>query len=79
MKQPSLFEELNSSNPSIKRIIKKIPKKFLDTEIFRRRSQIETKVYNKSKTIPAHWSSKITIKYKRNDTTVDDYIEHKNS
>ena len=77
MKQPSLFEELNSSNPSIKRIIKKIPKKFLDTEIFRRRSQIETKVY-KSKMIPAHWSSKITIKYKRNDTTVD-YIEHKNS
>ena len=78
MKPLSLFEELSFSHPSIKRIIKKNSKKFLDIEIFRRRSEIEKKVYNKSKMIPGHWSSKIPTKYKRNDTT-GDYIKDKNS
>ena len=41
----------------------------LDTEIIRRGCEIETKVYNKSKKLPVHWSSKIPTKYKRNAIT----------
>ena len=55
-----LFEKLNSSHPSIKQIIKK--------------SEIETKVYKKSKKLPVHWSSIIPTKYKCNDIS-GDYIE----
>ena len=35
---------------------------FLDTDI-RHRYETETKVYNKSKKLPVHWSSKIPIRY----------------
>ena len=50
----SLFEKLNSYHPNIKLTIKKNPTKFLDTEIIRRRCEIETKVSNKSKKLPMH-------------------------
>ena len=63
------FEKLSSDHPNIKSTIEKNPTKFLDTEIIRRGCEIETKVYNKSKKLPVHWSSKIPTKYKRNAIT----------
>ena len=65
----SLFEKLNSYHPNIKLTSEKNPTKFLDTEIIRRGCKIETKVYNKSKKLPVHWSSKIPTRYKRNAIT----------
>ena len=65
----SLFEKLNSYHPNIKLTIVKNPTKFLDTEITRQGCEIETKVYNKSKKLPVHWSSKIPTRYKRNTVT----------
>ena len=65
----SLFEKLNSYHLNIKFTIEKNPMKFLDTEIIRRGCEIETKVYNKSKKLPVHWSSKIRTRYKRNAIT----------
>ena len=41
----SLFEKLNSYHPNIKLTIGKNPTKFVDTEIIRRGSEIETKVH----------------------------------
>ena len=63
-----LFEKLNSY-PTIKLTIEKNSTKFLDTEIIRRGCEIETKVYNKSKKLPMHLSSKIPTRYKRNAIT----------
>ena len=65
----SLFGKLNSYHPNIKFIIEKNPAKFWDTEIIWRGCEIETKVYNKSKKLPVHWSSKIPNRYKRNAIT----------
>ena len=65
----SLFEKLNSYHPNIKLTIEKNPTKFLDTEIIRCSCEIETEVYNKSKKLPVHWSSKIPTRYKRNAIT----------
>ena len=65
----SLFEKLNSYHLIIKFTIEKNPTKFLDTEIIRRGCEIETKVYNKSKKLPVHWSWKIQTRYKRNAIT----------
>ena len=62
----SLLEKLNSDHPNIKLTIERNPKKFLDTEIIRRGFEIETKVYNTSKKLPVHWSSKIPTRYKHN-------------
>ena len=58
-KTDSLFDELNSYHAIIKFTIEKNPTKFLDTDIIRRGCEIETKVCNKSKKLPLHWSSKI--------------------
>ena len=65
----SLFKKLNSYHLNIKFTIEKNPAKFLDTKIIRRGCEIETKVYNKSKKLPVHWSSKIQTRYKRNAIT----------
>ena len=68
----SLFEKLNSYHLNIILTIEKNPTKFLDTEIIRCGCEIETKVYNKSKELLVHWSSKIPTRYKRNAIT-DEY------
>ena len=65
----SLFEKLNSYYPNIKLTIEKNLLKFLDAKIIRRESKIETKIYDKSKKLPVHWSSKILTRYKRNFIT----------
>ena len=57
----SLFEKLNSYHPIIKLATEKNPAKFLDTKIIWCECEIETKVYNKSKKLPMHWSSKIAL------------------
>ena len=64
-----LFEKLNTYHDNIKLTIEENPKKFLDTEIVRHNSAIITKVHTRSKTFPAHWSSKIPLRYKRNAIT----------
>ena len=45
------------------------PNKLRDTEIIRTDQGIKTKVYNKAKKLPVHWSSKVSFKYKRNAIT----------
>ena len=65
----SLFEKLNSYHLNIILTIEKNPTKFLDTEIIQCGCEIETKVYNKSKKLLVHWSSKIPTRYKRNAIT----------
>ena len=42
------------------------PIKFLDTEIIRSNSKITTQLSNKMKKLPAHCTSKIPVRYKRN-------------
>ena len=68
-KPDSLFEKLDSYLSNIKLTIEKNPMKFIDTEIIWRGCEIETKVYNKSKKLPVHWTSKIPTRYKRNAIT----------
>ena len=62
----SRFEKLNCCHPNAKKTIEKNPTKFLDTEIIRRRCEIETEVYNKSKKLLAHWTF---TRYKHNAIT----------
>ena len=38
-------------------------------EVFGPTIEIKTQVYNKAKKLPAHWSSKVPYKYKRNAIT----------
>ena len=57
----SVFERLNSCHPNINLTIEKNPTRFLDTEVIRRGCEIKTKIYNKSRKLPVHWSSKISI------------------
>ena len=65
-KPDSLFEKLNSYHPNIKLTVEKNPTKFLDTKIIWSGCERETKVYNKSKKLPVHWSSKMPTRYKCN-------------
>ena len=62
----SLFEKSNYYHSNIKFAIEKSPTKFLDTKNIQRGCEIETKVYNKSKKLPVHWSLKIPTRYKHN-------------
>ena len=61
-----LFEKLNTYHNKIKLTIEEKPTKFLDTEIARHNSAIITRVHTRSKKFPVHWSSKISLRYKRN-------------
>ena len=65
----SLFEKLNSYHSSIELTIEKNPTKFLDIQTVRHGCKIKTQVYNKSKKLPLHWSSKIPSRYKCNAIT----------
>ena len=70
----SLFEKQNSYHPNIKLTTEKKPTKFLDTKIIRRGCELETKVYNRYKKPPVHWSSKILTRYEHNVVTGNDFI-----
>ena len=45
------------------------PDKFLGTEIIRTDQEIMALIYNKTKNLPVHWSSKVPYKHKRNAIT----------
>ena len=64
-----LFIDLNSYHENIKLTLEINPNKFLDTEIICTNQGIKTRVYNRAKKLPVHWSSKVLYKYKRNAIT----------
>ena len=55
----------------IKYTIEVIPDKFLDTEIIQNNGIITTEVNRKYRKLPAHWTSRIPKRYKRNSITGD--------
>ena len=58
------FKKSNLHQGKIKLSIDIHPKKGLDTEIIRTKDAFTTKVYNKPKSFPVHWSSMISTKFK---------------
>ena len=54
------FLGLNSYHENIKLTLETNPNKFLNTEICTNQG-ITTKVYNKAKKLPTHWSSKVPL------------------
>ena len=60
-----LFEDLNSYE-NIKLTTEVNPSKFLDTELIRGKGSVLAQVFNKPHKFPAHCSSEIPIRYKRN-------------
>ena len=64
-----LFIDLKSYHEIIKLTLEINRDKFLGTEIIRTDRGIKTQVYNKTKNLPVHWSSKVSYKYKRNAIT----------
>ena len=64
-----LFIDLKSYHEIIKLMLEINRDKFLGTEIIRTDREIKTQVYNKTKNLPVHWSSKVPYKYKRNAIT----------
>ena len=69
--EDGLFQALNSNHKNIKLTIEINPAKFLDTHLHNKGGTYVTKVYRKEAKIPAHWSSQIPKKYKRNSIKVD--------
>ena len=69
--EDSLFKALNSYHKNIKLTIEINPIKFLDTHLHNKDGTYVTKVYRKEAKIPAHWSSQIPKRYKRNSIKVD--------
>ena len=67
----SLFKASNSYHKNIKLTIEINPIKFLDTHLHNKDGTFVTKVYRKETKIPAHWSSQIPKRYKRNSIKVD--------
>ena len=68
----NLFDSLNNYHDNIKFTIEEHPKRFLDTEILTNVDNIiETKVFRKPNSFPAHWSSKTPKRYKRNSINTD--------
>ena len=65
------FKALNSYHKNIKLTIEINPIKFLDTHLHNKDGTYVTKVYRKEAKIPAHWSSQIPKRYKRNSIKVD--------
>ena len=64
--EDKLFEDLNNYHNNITFTIEKNPKKFLDTQIIFENNNIITEVVCNNFKLPAHWSSKIPKRYKRN-------------
>ena len=69
--EDSLFKALNSYHKNIKLTIEIDPIKFLDTHLHNKDGTFVTTVYRKETKIPAHWSSQIPKRYKRNSIKVD--------
>ena len=69
--EDSLFKALNSYHKNIKLTIEINPIKFLDTHLHNKDGTFVTKVYRKETKIPAHGSSQIPKRYKRNSIKVD--------
>ena len=70
--EDSLFKALNSYHKNINLTIEINPIKFLDTHLHNKDGTfVVTKVYRKETKIPAHWSSQIPKRYKRNSIKVD--------
>ena len=69
--EDTLFKALNSYHKNIKLTIEINPIKFLDTHLHNKDGTYVTKVYRKEAKIPAHWSSQIPKRYKRNSIKVD--------
>ena len=66
-----LFQNLNCYHTNIKLTLEENPRKFLDTEIIRKKNTKLTK-------FPVHWSSKIPTNYKRNAITSELHRAKKN-
>ena len=64
-----LFEKRNSYIENRKLTLEVNPTKSLDTELVRENGEITMQVFSKSTKLPVHWSSKIPVRYKRNDIT----------
>ena len=62
---------MDSYHKNIKLTIEINPIKFLDTHLHDKDGTYVTKVYRKEAKIPAHWSSQIPKRYKRNSIKVD--------
>ena len=62
----TLFDALNSYHPNIKFTAEQKPQKFFDTQIIKENNQIKTQVFFKKSMYPAHWSSKVPFRYKKN-------------
>ena len=56
---------MNTFHPIIKLTIEQNPTQFLDTQINRSNGTTSFSVANKDTKLPFHWSSKVTIQYKR--------------
>ena len=70
--QPDLlFQNSNNHNPNIKYTIKKMPQKFLDTNITYEDNQIKTNVHRIERKLSVHWKWKIPEHYKRNAINAD--------
>ena len=75
--EDSLFKALNSYHKNIKLTIEINPIKFLDTHLHDKDGTYVTKVYRKEAKIPAHWSSQIPKRYKRNSIKIDLHLAKK--
>ena len=64
-----LFIDLNSYHEIIKLTLEINREKFFGTEIIPTDQGIKTQVYNKTKNLPLHWSSRVPYKCKRNAIT----------
>ena len=65
-----LFKELNFHNENITLTLEVHPTKFLDTDwLVRENGEITMQVLSTSGKLPAHWSSKIPVRYKGNAIT----------
>ena len=70
-KVDELFQSMNNYHKNIKFTIEVAPIKFLDTKISYDKDNISTSVYRSDKKLPAHWSSKVPKRYKRNAVNSD--------
>ena len=61
-----LYNVLISYHQNAKLTLELDQTKYLDTEIIRSNGKIITQEYNKMKKLPVYWTSKISVRYRRN-------------
>ena len=66
-----VIHALRDYHENIKLTIKLSPSKFLDTQLINVEGKYITNVHRKESKITIHWSSKISMRYKRNTITTD--------